>query len=50
MLDYITDDTEMSSDDSDRKDCNDENSDKQNLMKKILMKKIKYSIECVFYV
>ena len=47
LPEYITDDIEIFSDDSDREDSNEEKSGGKFLMKKILMKKIKYRM-CLF--
>ena len=44
MPEYITDDIEISSDDSGKKILM-----KKILMKKFLTKKIKYSMECVYF-
>ena len=47
LPEYITDDIEIFSDDSDREDANEEKSGGKFLMKKILMKKIKYRM-CLY--
>ena len=44
MPEYITDDIEISSDDSGREDSNEENSNEE-----ISHQKIKYNIECVYF-
>ena len=49
MPEYITDDIEISSDDSDRKNSDEEISDDKNLLKKILIKKISYRMRLLLY-